>query len=111
VLPEPHPISRGSICGRQPAAQYKQDAGERRALGDPRPSAAAPRTAMGLRKQRLETRPTTHRPKEAVPCATVPSRPRKYKRSVRGFEKRSEDIDPIGGSYAALAAFLYFLAR
>jgi hypothetical protein len=35
------------------AAQHKQDAGERRALGDPRPSGAAPRTATGLRKQRL----------------------------------------------------------
>jgi hypothetical protein len=28
-----------------------------RALDDPRPSAAAPCTATGLRKQRLETRP------------------------------------------------------
>ncbi len=34
--------------------------------------------------------PTAHRPREAVPCATVPSRRRKYKRSVRGFETRSK---------------------
>jgi hypothetical protein len=67
--PVPTPPSVASTCclsripllavtsARQPAAQHKQDAGEHRALGDPRPSAAAPRTATGLRKQRLETRP------------------------------------------------------
>ena len=76
VLPEPHPISRGNIChGNPPRSTNRMPVSAAR--GD-RASEATVRDA-----------PTAHRPREAVPCATVPSRPRKYKRSVRGFETRS----------------------
>jgi len=62
------------------------------ALQDVGPSAQPPAASAhgdGASEATAEDAPTAHRPREVVPCATVASRPRKYKRSVRGFETRS----------------------
>ena len=60
------------------------------ALQDVGPSARPPAASAngdGASEATARDAPTAHRPREAVPCATVPSRPRKYKRSVRGLKR------------------------
>ena len=61
VLPQPHPISRGNICHGNP----------------PRSTNRMPVSAHSASSKR------------GCAMRDVPSRPRKYKRSVRGFEMRS----------------------
>ena len=76
VLPEPHPISRGNIChGNLPRSTTRMPVSAARSetLGRP-PRRRARRRGFGSNGSR---RATAHRPGGAVPCATVPSRPRK----------------------------------
>ena len=76
VLPEPHPISRGNIChGNLPRSTNRMPVSAARSetRGRP-PRRRARRRGFGSNGSR---RATAHRPGGAVPCATVPSRPRK----------------------------------
>ena len=59
VLPEPHPISRGNIChGNPPRITNRMPVSA--AHGD------------GASEATARDAPTAHRPRGAVPCATVP---------------------------------------
>ena len=76
VLPEPYPISRGNIChGNPPRSTNRMPVSAARSetRGYP-PRRRARRRGFGSNGSR---RATAHRPGGAVPCATVPSRPRK----------------------------------
>ena len=76
VLPQPHPISRGNICHGNPprsANRMPVSAAPSETPGRP-PRRRARRRGFGSNGSR---RATAHRPGGAVPCATVPSRPRK----------------------------------